>query len=121
MSYAKWCGLAGAEHDDHLAGVSATLLFVAQADGSKADQCRRRGILPDPRSDPLERQPALERAVLQLLGVAASRRVATTTGSDTGVADSKILAARQQLSELVALHKLATGRGQRRQDRRSRP
>jgi hypothetical protein len=59
VSYAKWCDLAGAEHDDRLAAVSATLLFVAQVDGSKAVQCRRRGILPDPLSDPLERQPAL--------------------------------------------------------------
>ena len=59
--------------------------------------------------DPDTDNPALVRAVLQLLAVEASRRVATTTGSDVGVADSKILAARQQLAELVALHKLATG------------
>jgi Zinc-binding dehydrogenase len=50
VSYAKWCDLAGAEHDDRLAAVSATLLFVAQVDGSKAVQCRRHGILPDPLS-----------------------------------------------------------------------
>jgi hypothetical protein len=50
---------------------------------------------------PLSDSPALVRAALQLLGVEASRRVATTTGSDIGVADSKILTARQPPSELV--------------------
>lgn len=59
--------------------------------------------------DPETDSRALVRAVLQLLAVEASRRVATTTGSDVGVADSKLLAARQQLTELVTLHKLATG------------
>lgn len=59
--------------------------------------------------DPDTDSPALVRAVLQLLAVEATRRVETTSATDLGAVDSKIVTARQQLAELVALHKLATG------------
>jgi hypothetical protein len=59
--------------------------------------------------DPDTDSPALMRAVLQLLAVEATRRVETTVSTDLGLVDSKIVSARQQLAELVALHKLATG------------
>ena len=59
--------------------------------------------------DPETDSPALIRAVLQLLAVEATRQVQTTAATDLGLVDSKIVAARQQLAELVTLHKLATG------------
>lgn len=59
--------------------------------------------------DPATDSPALARAAIQLLAVEASRRVAVTSGTDVTAADSKIVGARQQLAELVALHKIASG------------
>jgi hypothetical protein len=58
--------------------------------------------------DPDTDSPALLRAALQLLAVEARRRVAGA-GCDVQAADSKIGAAREQLAQLIALHKLATG------------
>lgn len=58
--------------------------------------------------DPSVDSPALLRGVVQLLAVEASRRIATSSGSDTALADTKVAAARQQLSDIVAIQKLAS-------------
>jgi hypothetical protein len=59
--------------------------------------------------DPDVDEPSLLRAAIQVLGTEGRRRVSTANSSDLGVADVKIVSARQQLADLVALHKVASG------------